>query len=58
MFVYWLKLMQGCFKSFCLLTVGHCHIDNWLPVVDKRSRLKLVVASLLCLIFMVGEITG
>jgi len=35
----------------------HCH-QNRQEGVDKKARRKLIVASVLCLLFMVGEIVG
>lgn len=37
---------------------SHCHGDSRRKTVDKKARKKLIVASLLCLSFMVGEIIG
>ncbi|XP_018578076.1 zinc transporter 2 isoform X2 [Anoplophora glabripennis] len=35
----------------------HCH-QKGAPEVDKRARRKLIIASILCVIFMIGEIVG
>lgn len=35
----------------------HCHISDS-PGIDKRARRKLIVASVLCVLFMIGEILG
>nr|CAI5832153.1 unnamed protein product [Callosobruchus analis] len=35
----------------------HCH-QSELPDVDRRARRKLIIASILCVIFMIGEIVG
>ncbi|XP_066259110.1 proton-coupled zinc antiporter SLC30A2 isoform X1 [Euwallacea similis] len=35
----------------------HCHLAD-LPEVDKKARKKLIIASILCVIFMVAEIVG
>ncbi|XP_065166149.1 proton-coupled zinc antiporter SLC30A2-like isoform X2 [Atheta coriaria] len=35
----------------------HCHKDNTASV-DKRARRKLIIASILCVIFMIGEVIG
>ncbi|CAG9828646.1 unnamed protein product [Diabrotica balteata] len=35
----------------------HCH-SNKTPEVDNRARKKLIMASILCVIFMLGEIVG
>jgi len=35
----------------------HCHISA-IPEVDKIARRKLIIASILCVIFMVAEIIG
>lgn len=36
---------------------GHCH-RNMVEGVDVRARKKLIIASILCLVFMVAEIIG
>nr|AKN21628.1 slc30a-8 [Schmidtea mediterranea] len=36
----------------------HCHGPSEAIGVDKNARKKLLVASILCLIFMIGEIVG
>ncbi|KAK7502863.1 hypothetical protein BaRGS_00005812, partial [Batillaria attramentaria] len=36
----------------------HCHIQPQDLGIDKKARLRLILASLLCLLFMVGEIVG
>ncbi|KAK3087465.1 hypothetical protein FSP39_006264, partial [Pinctada imbricata] len=36
----------------------HCHTTKETLQVDKRARFKLVIASVLCLLFMSGEIVG
>lgn len=36
---------------------GHCH-KNKMQGVDVRARKKLIIASILCLVFMVAEIVG
>jgi hypothetical protein len=43
---------------FCLFLVGeHCH--QLMPVaVDSRARRKLIIASILCVVFMIGEVVG
>ncbi|KAJ8984507.1 hypothetical protein NQ317_010978 [Molorchus minor] len=35
----------------------HCHQQGY-PEIDQRARRKLITASILCVIFMVGEIIG
>ncbi|XP_056645058.1 proton-coupled zinc antiporter SLC30A2-like [Diorhabda sublineata] len=35
----------------------HCH-QNKAPEVDKRARKKLIIASTLCVIFMIAEVAG
>ncbi|CAH1121044.1 unnamed protein product [Ceutorhynchus assimilis] len=35
----------------------HCHLSDT-PEVDKRARKKLIIASVLCVIFMIAEIIG
>ncbi|XP_046339384.1 zinc transporter 2-like isoform X1 [Haliotis rufescens] len=37
---------------------NHCHDDTELGKVDKGARRKLIIASVLCLLFMIGEIAG
>lgn len=36
----------------------HCHATKERAGVDKKARRKLIIASTLCLLFMVGEIVG
>ncbi|XP_062569410.1 proton-coupled zinc antiporter SLC30A2-like [Saccostrea cucullata] len=36
----------------------HCHATKEKAGVDKKARRKLIIASTLCLLFMVGEIVG
>lgn len=36
----------------------HCHVNNRADSVDKKARWKLIIASILCLIFMVAEAVG
>ena len=37
----------------------HCHDkENKEKGLDKRARRKLVIASVLCLAFMIGEVVG
>jgi len=36
---------------------GHCHTND-LPTVDRKARYRLIIASVLCLFFMIGEIVG
>lgn len=35
----------------------HCH-GNEPPAVDKKARRRLIIASILCLCFMIGEVIG
>lgn len=38
---------------------NHCHTsDSANPGIDKSARKKLIIASLLCLLFMIGETIG
>ena len=38
---------------------NHCHTnDSAHPGIDKLARKKLIIASLLCLLFMIGETVG
>lgn len=42
----------------CIFPVeNHCHRDRE-TTVDKRARKKLIIASILCLLFMMAEIIG
>uniref|UniRef100_A0A0X3PR40 Zinc transporter 2 n=1 Tax=Schistocephalus solidus TaxID=70667 RepID=A0A0X3PR40_SCHSO len=36
----------------------HCHMDAERTAIDRVARRKLIVASCLCLFFMIGEATG
>ncbi|XP_074656004.1 proton-coupled zinc antiporter SLC30A2-like isoform X2 [Tubulanus polymorphus] len=40
------------------LAGNHCHTTNVDRSVDKRARRKLMIASVLCLLFMTGEAVG
>ncbi|KAL1492955.1 hypothetical protein ABEB36_011112 [Hypothenemus hampei] len=35
----------------------HCHVGE-MPEMDKKARKKLIIASILCVIFMIAEIVG
>lgn len=35
----------------------HCHISD-LPEVDRIARRKLIIASILCVVFMIAEVVG
>lgn len=37
---------------------SHCHAMKEKIGVDKRARRKLIIASTLCVLFMIGEIIG
>ncbi|GAA56692.1 cation efflux protein/ zinc transporter [Clonorchis sinensis] len=37
---------------------GHCHDDTTDRGIDKRAKRKLLIASGLCLCFMIGEVVG
>jgi hypothetical protein len=62
------KWLQYILKSLCtcpelanllhLFLVGeHCH--QFIPTtVDKKARRKLIIASILCVVFMIGEVIG
>lgn len=41
-------------------SAGHCHseLGALRNQVDRRARKKLIIASILCLIFTVGEAVG
>lgn len=44
--------------TVCLFSFsGHCHRSRN-EDIDKRARRKLIIASVLCVIFMIGEIVG
>lgn len=36
---------------------GHCH-GRGQPTVDRKARRRLIIASILCLFFMTGEVVG
>lgn len=36
----------------------HCHKERSATGIDKRARRKLIIASILCVIFMIVEIIG
>lgn len=36
---------------------GHCHRSRN-EEIDKRARRKLIIASVLCVVFMIAEIVG
>ena len=42
----------------CVCAVTHCHVGHKKSGLDKKARKKLIVASVLCLVFMVGEVVG
>ncbi|KAJ3639687.1 hypothetical protein Zmor_003031 [Zophobas morio] len=35
----------------------HCHVGKS-PEIDRKARRKLIIASILCVIFMIGEVVG
>ncbi|CAH1776086.1 unnamed protein product [Owenia fusiformis] len=37
---------------------AHCHANKPANVIDKKARRQLILASILCLVFMIGEIVG
>lgn len=43
--------------KFYFLVNKHCHMSG-IPEVDKKARKKLIIASILCVIFMIAEIVG
>ena len=46
-------------KEFSFFSELHCHSAEAAALsVDKRARRKLIIASILCLLFMVVEIVG
>lgn len=48
-----------CFYLFPFLNtcIDHCHTERT-NEIDKRARKKLIIASILCVIFMIVEIIG
>lgn len=36
----------------------HCHKERDLSAMNKKARRKLIIASILCVLFMIGEIIG
>lgn len=36
----------------------HCHVNNRPDNIDKKARRKLIIASILCLLFMLAEAVG
>lgn len=45
--------------SFSLTLIGHCHSDvDRQEGVDVRARRKLIIASILCVVFMIVEVVG
>lgn len=44
-------------NNFVISVNKHCH-QKGAPEIDKRARRKLITASILCVIFMIGEIVG
>lgn len=36
----------------------HCHVNNRPDSIDRKARRKLIIASILCLLFMVAEAVG
>ncbi|KAL0268878.1 UNVERIFIED_CONTAM: hypothetical protein PYX00_010671 [Menopon gallinae] len=44
-------------NSFTEYDNEHCHISE-MPHTDTRARRKLIIASILCVIFMIGEGVG
>ena len=42
---------------FFMFVSGHCHRSRN-EEIDKRARRKLIIASILCVVFMIGEIVG
>ena len=42
----------------CVCAATHCHAGHKKSSLDKKARKKLIVASVLCLVFMVAEVVG
>lgn len=42
---------------FTILVIDHCHRAR-VSTVDSKAKKKLIIASVLCLVFMVGEVVG
>ena len=47
-----------CGVCVCVCAATHCHAGHKKSGLDKKARKKLIVASVLCLAFMVGEVVG
>lgn len=45
--------------GICFFFLGndHCHM-NEVPHIDQKARRKLIIASVLCVLFMIGEAVG
>ena len=53
-FIY---LEHSAYCFFLFLVGEHCH--QLTPItVDRRARRKLIIASILCVFFMIGEVVG
>lgn len=50
------SLASGCSHR----SSAHCHrdLESQMPEIDKIARRKLIIASILCLLFTIGEAVG
>ncbi|KAK2703264.1 proton-coupled zinc antiporter SLC30A2-like [Artemia franciscana] len=48
---------KGDDTEYRFVDMSHCH-SNLSNIADKRARRKLIIASTLCLLFMIGEAVG
>ena len=47
-----------CIKCFIQIADLHCHPIGREGGIDKKARRKLIIASVLCVLFMLMEIVG
>lgn len=52
------KLCNPSYYNYGSITDQHCHTNAEGPTMDKKARNKLILASVLCLFFMILEIIG
>uniref|UniRef100_A0A1B6H9H4 Zinc transporter 2 n=1 Tax=Homalodisca liturata TaxID=320908 RepID=A0A1B6H9H4_9HEMI len=45
-------------ETITIVDEDHCHRDNGQNQIDRRARRKLIIASILCLVFMIVECVG
>ena len=53
----WCMCVYVC-MCVCVCAATHCHAGRKKSGLDKKARKKLIVASVLCLAFMIGEVVG